>query len=795
MFRFPRNWNGETWTVDQTPSVLVHYEDFASDLSFSSVSCTSATTCEAVGYSNYSQLDADQPDYTLAASWDGSSWALQQTVDVADPTDGGNDLTSVSCVTSSLCTAVGWDFNPEGGFTGPQTLAEEWNGTTWTQEAMPTFTGGTAQLNSVSCTSATECLAVGSMNGQALAESWDGSTWTVQTTPDPSGAESSSLAGISCSGTDSCDTVGSYSTSTGNFAFAESWDGTTWTLETTPAPAGAASSALSGISCDTGTGSGSGTCTAVGDFDSGTGSLTLTDSWDGTAWTVDPSPDPAVSQSTSLTGVSCIADGACQAVGSETAGGVSEPISESSTGSTWSPGDLRYPGFGTESLSGITCETAIECQAVGSFQGQNLAEGWNGSGWSLESTPIEWVHGYIQVPSTLYSVSCPSSSMCVGAGETWTYSPETGLVGPFPDVSMLNGGSWSNQVLSFDNVGRMNGVSCVSTTDCLSVGFSPQLRGAVIERWNGSAWKMQVAATPTGGSLANLKAVSCIATSCTAVGSYITSSGKTATLAETRIDKTWTVERTPLPTGAVSSTLSGVSCTSASACSAVGSYKESDGDSSALVESWDGTSWTIDTMPPLSGNSSLNGISCTSVSACTAVGANNGTAMIDTWNGSTGAIGPAPVPFGTTSSSLNGVSCFTDSSGASCAAVGTFKGPQGNGAEGQGTLAVSMSASSPFVKLQPWNQFADSGGGATFTSEANGSPVPSVGWEVSTDNGATWTPLSDGVQPDGSVISGAATGNLSIADVQADENGNKYEAVFSNSAGSTNSVPAALNLT
>lgn len=786
------SWNGATWTVDTTPTDLVHFENVAADLAFTGVSCTSTNSCEAVGWSDYT-FGNPQPNFTLAASWNGSTWALQQTPNFADPTNGENDLTSVSCVDSALCTAVGWTVSPETGDPNPATMAELWNGTTWTIEPTPTLTG-TSQLNSVSCTSATECVAVGSLNGSPLAETFNGSVWTVETTPVPTGATSSSLSGVSCSG-GSCNAVGSYSTATATSSFAENWDGTNWTLETVSEPAGAAASALSGISCAL-----PDTCTAVGQFDLGTGPVTLAEGWNGTTWTVEPSPDPSVSQASSLAGVSCIAAPNCQAVGTATSDGVSEPIEESSPESTWRQGDIRDPGFEAESLAGIACGPGTDCQAVGSFAGQNLAEGWSGAQWGLEPTQIQWADGHIQVPSALYSVSCPSVQMCVGAGETWTYSPENGLVGGFPDVATWNGTSWTNQILLLSDVGKMTGVSCTTTLRCIAVGFSPQLRGAVIEGWNGSRWKMQVPAVPTGGTMAKLESVSCVSTTCTAVGSYITSSGATATLVDSHDGKSWIVQPSPSPTGAVSSTLKGISCTSASACTAVGSYKGSNGVSTAFAESWNGTAWTLETIPPLTGWSSLDGISCTSVSGtsvsgtsvsgCTAVGSHAGSALVESWNGTSWALQAPTIPYGATSSSLSGVSCWNKANGPACTAVGTFTDSQGI----QETLAESTSNSSPYVRQQPWNEFVNTLGRAMFTSVAAGTPVPTVEWQVSTDNGSTWTPLTDGVQPDGSVVTGSRTGTLDVTSVQPDENGNEYEAVFSSSAGSATSGPGTLDI-
>ncbi|HEU4393781.1 MAG TPA: hypothetical protein VFR04_09140, partial [Solirubrobacterales bacterium] len=73
--------------------------------------------------------------------------------------------------------------------------------------------------------------------------------------------------------------------------------------------------------------------------------------------------------------------------------------------------------------------------------------------------------------------------------------------------------------------------------------------------------------------------------------------------------------------------LRGVSCPSASACIAVGTTAApGDGHIVPLVESWNGSSWSTqeatDTVAVYGGSNygRLSGVSCTSASACTTVG-------------------------------------------------------------------------------------------------------------------------------------------------------------------------------
>jgi hypothetical protein len=114
---------------------------------------------------------------------------------------------------------------------------------------------------------------------------------------------------------------------------------------------------------------------------------------------------------------------------------------------------------------------------------------------------------------------------------------------------------------------------------------------------------------------------------------------------------TWSVVPSPNPSAADVS-LQGVSCLSATNCTAVG-VSATGATSQTLVESWNGTAWSIVASPNPSGNpdSSLNGVSCLSATNCTAVGATgNGSqgTLVESWNGTAWSIVASPTPSGAT---------------------------------------------------------------------------------------------------------------------------------------------------
>jgi hypothetical protein len=88
----------------------------------------------------------------------------------------------------------------------------------------------------------------------------------------------------------------------------------------------------------------------------------------------------------------------------------------------------------------------------------------------------------------------------------------------------------------------------------------------------------------------------------------------------------------------------------------------------------------------------------------------------------------------------------------------------------------------PYINTQPANQTVTAGQTATFTAAATGSPAPTVQWQVSMDGGVTFNNLS-----------GATSITLSFT-ASTSQNGNKYRAVFTNTAGSVNSNAATLTV-
>ena len=164
---------------------------------------------------------------------------------------------------------------------------------------------------------------------------------------------------------------------------------------------------------------------------------------------------------------------------------------------------------------------------------------------------------------------------------------------------------------------ELRGVSCTSATACTAVGYDSN--GALAERWNGRQWTVTPVPSPACRALL---AVSCTsATACTAAGFR----GDRANDGELTLvmrwnGSSWSRQPTPNPTVTNSANidLAGVSCTSSSACTAVG-FDQQLINTKPLAEAWDGTRWTIKVVrqPPYG---SLQAVTCLAAADCTAVG-------------------------------------------------------------------------------------------------------------------------------------------------------------------------------
>jgi hypothetical protein len=624
--------NGGSWTLEPTqnpPGAQLGV--------LNGVSCASPTSCLAVGR----YLDRAGTSLPLAERWDGADWSI---VPAPSPAGAaGSTLTAVSCTSSSSCIAVG-SLTNRAGFPAPGTLAERWDGERWRVVPMPSMPG--SALNGVSCSSRSACTAVGSQGDppgppRTLAERWDGSTWTVQPTADPEDA-GAGLGAVSCPSASDCAAVGTSDGAT----FAERWDGARWTIEPIPNPDGTAFAEFQGVACASAS-----SCLAVGLYldDSGT-AVALAEHWNGSAWSIESTAVP--------------------------------------------------PGVGGNGLAGVACASTSACTGVGAVGNQTLAEGWDGTRWTSQSTvDPSGAHS-----SVLNAVACPAPATCTAVGEVDDAS--FSAVGTL--VERGHGSRWHIQPSPNPpgaTGGVLAGVACPRSRSCMAVGAAPDRSGVfhtLAERWNGRRWRILPTPDPAGAAGGFLASVSCIsATSCIATGNATDKTDVSpGTLAEAWDGRRWRILPTPDPAGAAGSVLPGVSCLSASACFAVGFAQDSNGAAvGTLAERWNGREWTIVPTPNPAGaaESGLGSVSCTSPSACIAVGfagdADGGPAgtLAEHWDGTAWVVLTTPSAGVGQDSLLNSVSC---ASANRCTAVG-----------------LNLADRPPLVLAERWN-------GATWSTQS-----------------------------------------------------------------------------
>jgi hypothetical protein len=302
-------------------------------------------------------------------------------------------------------------------------------------------------------------------------------------------------------------------------------------------------------------------CVAVGYGDNSSGTeQTLIESWDGTSWSIEPSPNEDTGDN-QLNGVSCLNPTACFAVGyTGNTGGPQQTLIEAWNGTAWSIASSPNEGTGSNQLNAVSCPSSSDCIAVGYAPGGSLIESWNGDGWSITSSdPNEG----------LGSITCLNVNFCVAVGATGTST----------FIEAWNGTSWS--VMPSPNQGTsgsyLTGVSCSSSTSCVAVGQYQMTDDGLTasqnlaESWNGTNWSITQTAPFDDGSV--LLGVSCVNSSnCTAVGFSADDSGPEAenyTLAESWNGVSWSVVETPNP-GNQEPWLQAVSCASIGNCIAVG---------------------------------------------------------------------------------------------------------------------------------------------------------------------------------------------------------------------------------
>ncbi len=794
---FSEVWSGGTWSIVPVPDEALR----ASALR--DVSCTAANVCIAVGSTFLGGGYGEHKTY--AVRWDGSNWSMMTMPKL--PEGGGANLWGVSCTSSSFCVAAGtyWSKQEKGKEQEFKTLIEKWNGSSWSIQSSPNLEGKTFNsLADVSCSSSTACTAVGGH----LFERWNGTTWSIQTASFPYGEFGGLLESVSCPSSTSCVAVGELLTA--------SWNGTEWDVQKTPGL-----ELLKGVSCTSPT-----SCNDAGIKASGGVYEVVGWHWNGTEWLPNNPQASSEEYELGLEGISCTAKYTCTAVGyhNKATGGF-EPVAELALappavtteaatsvtsegvtlngavnpeghettyqfeyGTTTSYGSKvpvspESAGSGTadvvvnKAIKGLIPDKTYHYRLVAS-NSEGLSEGKDMTVTTAAGVPTGATHAATGVigrnatlhgtidpggaettyqfeygTTTSYGSKAPASPKSIGAGgEDVELSEElTGLsldatyhfrvkatnsYGSFyGEDKTFTTPIWSvrpspNPSTSAELYDQLQGISCVSAESCEAVGADRDPGGVyrpLAERWDGKEWSVQSVAGPGGGG--RLKAVSCTsASACMAVGE--------AGLAERWNGSEWTVSTTSTPSGGTSPELNSVSCSSGSACTAVGTYVAA-GLRVPLVERWNGSAWASESTPSLAAafeatttfESGLEGVSCSSATNCVAVGYFSGlkgkeeieAGVVESWNVSSWSFTSVPdAPL-----VLSSISCPATGE---CTAVGGLTSLRLHAGSWSSKAipqyATDVSCASTVACWAIGNLKAEGWNGESWTAETTPQPVP-----------------------------------------------------------------------
>ncbi len=312
-----QRWNGSSWS-EQSPAK----KSGTLPTRLFGVDCPSEARCMAAG--NY---QSSEGPVTVAELWNEGKWNVHTTPVPSEATS--SELVAVGCSSTANCSAVG-----SAMIKGTKTaIAAKWTSPTWASSSIPIPEGATSsQLDGVDCIWSDFCAAVGryTTSGgsvKSLVMFWNGTEWKLQSVTDPEGATQSTLLDVSCTKTPNrCTAVGAWmNEEEEQFTLAYRFNGvTTWTLQSTPNPSEGIESVFQDVSCASET-----SCTAAGSWIGvGESNQTLAEKWNGTSWSIQGTSNPSGAAFSALFGVSCRST-TCMGVGWSTDGsGVDTTLGE-----------------------------------------------------------------------------------------------------------------------------------------------------------------------------------------------------------------------------------------------------------------------------------------------------------------------------------------------------------------------------------------------------------------------------------------------------------------------------------
>ncbi len=292
-------------------------------------------------------------------------------------------LSAVAALSRNDIWVVGGFFDPPRN---PHALLEHWNGSQWCVHADPYPINGipamqSVNIQAVAAASTNDVWIVGDVEGEGIApggriliEHWNGSRWSV--VPSPAIGSGGRLTAVAAISHNDAWAIGYYALDIGGDerTLIEHWNGKQWSIVPNPFPSSFIDfRAMTALSAND--------MWAVGTFNSGT----LVAHWNGQRWSIVPSPNPGKAQN-ALWGVTALSASDVWAVGSfsnSTQGQVPDKsLTMHWNGSRWSVVPSPSPNKIGNDLTGVTARSANDVWAVGTPY-NTLVEHWDGSHWSV----------------------------------------------------------------------------------------------------------------------------------------------------------------------------------------------------------------------------------------------------------------------------------------------------------------------------------------------------------------------------------------------------------------------------
>ncbi len=295
------------------------------------------------------------------------------------------ELVAATAISGSQAWAVGAYAGPGRDTLHP--LVDTWNGTGWVEAPVEDRPSGI--LYGVDAVSPSDAWAVGryiqGTIGLTLAEHWDGSTWTVIHTPSPRKSPSSSLDAVAAISTGDVWAVGTHSVTNGDKALVVHWNGVKWRRVKVPNPPGDDTVRFTAVTAVSST-----DVWAIGWRERQSDRIvhTLAEHWDGTAWTIVPTPNASIN-SNEPTGASAVAPDDVWMAGTylSDSGNSYYPLAEHWDGSAWTIVPTAEPDL-YRAFGGIAATSSALAWAVGGQPGvggptqDTLVERWDSSTWA-----------------------------------------------------------------------------------------------------------------------------------------------------------------------------------------------------------------------------------------------------------------------------------------------------------------------------------------------------------------------------------------------------------------------------